>query len=275
MADNAKITGGGRFAMVPVAIIEDPAISLPARWWFTVLCGYANRDGFCKISQTRVAKQQGITKRSLTNWTNILENAGYVIRHSEPGKSTTYRLLRDPDERAELNAARERETGQAQAPTEPSDSSQNKNSSEGERELVANPRSRQNENADSEPPRTKVPPISGTGVNPPSPEQRNIESNKGNGTVGQGRVRSKSPTDLDDLRDHIRLAIGDDKYRAWFGNIGIGYVDEKCLQLTAKTVVIFEYTKDEFCSKIAEATGLRVGVERTSWIDPKRIVRKR
>ena len=91
------LTDGGRFAVVPWDVLVDTEISRSARWLYALLCSHADKNGFCRRSLKKIAKQEGVSKRTVQLWLNELEAAGRVIKHNERGKMGIYEVIRHAD----------------------------------------------------------------------------------------------------------------------------------------------------------------------------------
>jgi len=100
-----EITGGEPFGIVPRDVLRDRELSRSARWLFAVLCTHAGKDGTCRRSLKKIAKDEGATKRSVQKWMFELEVAGRVEKLNDAGKMGVYRVIRDPDKTMKARAA--------------------------------------------------------------------------------------------------------------------------------------------------------------------------
>lgn len=91
-----EITGGESFGIVPRDVLRDRELTRSARWLFAVLCTHAGKDGKCRRSLEKIAKDEGAVKRSVQNWMYELEVAGRVEKLNDTGKMGVYRVIRDP-----------------------------------------------------------------------------------------------------------------------------------------------------------------------------------
>lgn len=93
-----SITDGKRFGIVPADVLTDNNISRSARWLFAVLCSHANPEGYCRRSLKRIAKIEGVDRRSVQRWLYELESAGRVMKLNERGKMGVFRVIRHSNE---------------------------------------------------------------------------------------------------------------------------------------------------------------------------------
>ena len=100
-----SITDGKRFGIVPADVLTDKDISRSARWLFAVLCSHADPQGYCRRSLKRLAKTEGVARRSVQRWLYELEVAGRVMKLNERGKMGVFRVIRHS---SEVNSVRAR-----------------------------------------------------------------------------------------------------------------------------------------------------------------------
>ena len=99
------ITDCKRFGIVPADVLTDKDISRSARWLYAVLCSHADPEGYCRRSLKRLAKTEGVARRSVQRWLYELESAGRVLKLNERGKMGVFRVIRHT---SEVNSTRAR-----------------------------------------------------------------------------------------------------------------------------------------------------------------------
>jgi hypothetical protein len=81
------------FTMVPNHVLVSDKISPGAKLAYTMLLKYAWQDNFCFPGQERLAKDMGVTDRSVRTYLQELEKADFVaIKQRGLGKVNLYEL---------------------------------------------------------------------------------------------------------------------------------------------------------------------------------------
>ncbi len=83
------------FTQVPNVVLRNPSISMGAKVAYGVLLSYAWQDGSCFPGQERMARDMGVTARSVRTYLAELEKAGIIdIVQRGLNKTNLYRLPR-------------------------------------------------------------------------------------------------------------------------------------------------------------------------------------
>jgi predicted transcriptional regulator len=89
---------------MPIRCIPDSRLTDGAFRAFALLCSYCNRAGITWVSQTRLAKDMGVTQQAISKHFKQLKELGYLetVRKGFKGERTdTLRVIFDPDITAE------------------------------------------------------------------------------------------------------------------------------------------------------------------------------
>lgn len=78
-------------------ILEDPNLSIQEKILYVTLVSYCWEDGYCYPGQTRLARQLGVSDRSIRTWLNGLIEYGLIKKVHRLGSSNLY-FLKDPSE---------------------------------------------------------------------------------------------------------------------------------------------------------------------------------
>ena len=101
-ARNIKIRGAdaatrGGFTQVPNFVLESERISPGAKLVYTMLLKYAWHNDYCYPGQERLAKDMGVTSRSVITYMQELEREEFVVvERRGQGKPNMYELLLKP-----------------------------------------------------------------------------------------------------------------------------------------------------------------------------------
>ena len=89
-ADAASTRG---FTMVPNFLLDTNIVSAGAKLAYAILLRYAWQNNFCYPSQELVAKNMGVTSRSLITYLKELQKVGWLtVERRGQGKSNIYEL---------------------------------------------------------------------------------------------------------------------------------------------------------------------------------------
>jgi len=94
------------FAKIPQDLIRDPSLRYSARLLFGVYHTYAKKKNLTKgaltyVSQSRVARDLGCSIQSVSNWTKILKEKGWITVRRRGWKSNYVYLHGKPKRREE------------------------------------------------------------------------------------------------------------------------------------------------------------------------------
>lgn len=82
------------FTQVPNFILKEPSLSIGAKMTYAMLLSYAWAKDACFPGQEALAKDIGAGERSVRNYLNELEAAGYLeVTQRGLGKTNLYRLF--------------------------------------------------------------------------------------------------------------------------------------------------------------------------------------
>src|SRR4051794_6280089 len=88
----------GGFTAVPNRILQNNKLSLGARMTYAMLLKYAWQDDFCFPAQESIAKDLGVTDRSVRTFLNELQDSGLITwKRKGFNKPNIYYLLKLPD----------------------------------------------------------------------------------------------------------------------------------------------------------------------------------
>lgn len=85
MTDTIENHGRPEFAVVPAELLRDPTISVQAKALYALMATYTGE----RPGQNTLAEQAGVSDRTIRNWMNELEEAGWMsvgAGHSPDGK---------------------------------------------------------------------------------------------------------------------------------------------------------------------------------------------
>ncbi len=89
----------GGFTQIPNAILRNPDISSGAKVAYGVLLSYAWQDDHCFPGQERMARDMGVTERSVITYLKQLDESGLIsIKRRGLGKTNLYTIERIRDE---------------------------------------------------------------------------------------------------------------------------------------------------------------------------------
>lgn len=94
-----------RFAAVPTAALDDERVEAMHIRVLTSLCSFADKDGWCRVGQDRIAKRARTNKARVSQAISDLCDWGWVdrIRHGKQ-QANAYQVLMDRDFDPELSA---------------------------------------------------------------------------------------------------------------------------------------------------------------------------
>jgi len=89
-----------KVCIMPIRCIPDSRLTDGAFRALALLCSYCNRAGITWVSQTRLAKDMGVTQQAISKHFKQLKELGYLetVRKGFKGERTdTLRVIFDPD----------------------------------------------------------------------------------------------------------------------------------------------------------------------------------
>jgi len=102
--EGADLVTAKGFTMVPNHILESPRVSAHARFAYAILLKYAWEKDYCYPGQATMAKDMGVTERSVRTYLQELEKAGFIeIKQKGQGKPNLYILKLKPSGRDRKN----------------------------------------------------------------------------------------------------------------------------------------------------------------------------
>ena len=81
--ESEYIFPSGRFARVPVEVIYSKKLTQYDKFVFTLICSYANKEGKCHPSLSKMTKDGDTSKPSLIKSIKKLEETGFIKRRIE------------------------------------------------------------------------------------------------------------------------------------------------------------------------------------------------
>lgn len=89
----------GGFTQIPNAVLRNPNITTGAKVAYGVLLSYAWQDDHCFPGQERMARDMGVTERSVITYLKQLDESGLIdIKRRGLGKTNLYTINRIRDE---------------------------------------------------------------------------------------------------------------------------------------------------------------------------------
>jgi hypothetical protein len=103
-----KLQGG--FTSIPNVVLENTDLTLGARMTYAMLMKYAWQKGFCRPAHTSIAKDLGVTDRSVRTYLNELKAKGYIDWIQQGlNRPNIYVILKLPEPEGETAASEEPE----------------------------------------------------------------------------------------------------------------------------------------------------------------------